>query len=82
MQILCVSYEESLALTLARVSRKIMRSPAYRAITNTRLAITPSAVGEFETTAGGKRMARGLSGAITGHGGDICIWDDLIQPDQ
>ena len=82
LQIMGVSYEEGLALTLARKSREIMRSKFYQAITRTRLSPIRSAVDEFETTQGGRRMARSLAGAITGHGGDISIFDDLVQPEQ
>ncbi|MBV9843096.1 MAG: hypothetical protein JOY99_16450 [Sphingomonadaceae bacterium] len=77
-----ISYEETLAVELSRGTREIMQSRAYKAITKTRISPIQSAADAFDTTRGGKRLARSAGGAVTGRGGDYLIFDDLTPPDQ
>lgn len=45
------------------------------------LTASRSAVHDFETSAGGGRLATSVGGTLTGRGGDIIIIDDAIKPD-
>ena len=65
-QILCVSYAQDLADKLARDCRRIMMSDWYQRLFPTRLAPRHQAVGEFETTAQGYRLATSVGGVLTG----------------
>ena len=80
---ICVSYSGELAGKLARDCFSIMLSPWYRSIfPGTILSLKRSATHDFETTAGGGRMATSITGTLTGRGGDFIIIDDPIKPDE
>lgn len=79
----CVSYSGELAGKLARDCLSIMQSHWYRVIfPGTIISSKRSATHDFETTAGGGRMATSITGTLTGRGGDIIIIDDPIKPDE
>jgi predicted phage terminase large subunit-like protein len=79
----CVSYSSELAAKLARMCREIMMSPWYRELfPRTVISRQRSAIHDFETTAGGGRLATSPAGTLTGRGGDIIIVDDPIKPDE
>lgn len=79
----CVSYSGELAGKLARDCLGIIQSHWYRAIfPGTVTSSKRSANHDFETTAGGGRMATSIGGTLTGRGGDIIIIDDPIKPDE
>ena len=79
----CVSYSGELAGKLARDCTSIIQSYWYRAIfPGTIISSKRSAAHDFETTAGGGRMATSITGTLTGRGGDIIIIDDPIKPDE
>jgi predicted phage terminase large subunit-like protein len=79
----CVSYSSELAAKLARDTLFIMQSAWYREIfPGTVISSKRSAAHDFETTAGGGRLATSIAGTLTGRGGDIIIIDDPIKPDE
>lgn len=79
----CVSYSNELSGKFARDCLSIMQAPWYRELFP-RTLISPkrSAVMDFETTAGGGRLATSITGTLTGRGGDIIILDDVIKPED
>lgn len=79
----CVSYSSELAAKLARDTLLIMQSAWYKEIfPGTVISSKRSAAHDFETTAGGGRLATSIAGTLTGRGGDIIIIDDPIKPDE
>jgi predicted phage terminase large subunit-like protein len=83
LNFVCVSYSNELSAKHARDCRAIMQSPWYRRLfPKTMIAGTRSAVHDFETSAGGGRLATSVGGTLTGRGGDIIIIDDPIKPDD
>ena len=81
-RIICASYGQDLADSLALESRKVMQSAIYQQIFPTRLDPRKSAVNDFMTTEGGGRMATSVGGVLTGRGGDFLIMDDPMKPDE
>jgi predicted phage terminase large subunit-like protein len=83
LSFVCVSYSNELSGKHARDCRAIMQSGWYRRLfPRTVIAAARSAVHDFETTAGGGRLATSTGGTLTGRGGDIIIIDDPIKPDE
>jgi predicted phage terminase large subunit-like protein len=80
-QIICASYGQHLADKLARDTRSIMQSTFYRRVFPGTV-LSKFAVNDFETTAGGMRMATSVGGVLTGRGGDILILDDPLKPGE
>ena len=81
-QIICASYGQSLATELAGKCRNVMQSPWYQQLFPTRLDRRNLAVDNFATTRGGRRIAAGVGGPITGRGADYIIIDDPLKPDE
>ncbi len=82
-RIVCASYSQELADTLARSCRTLMHSVLYRALfPETRLWKERSAVPEFMTTVQGLRLASSVGGTLTGKGGDFLIIDDPLKPEE
>lgn len=81
LNFVCVSYSEKLSGNLARDCLTIMLAPWYRELFP-RTIIRRFAALDFETTAGGGRLATSVTGSLTGRGGDIIILDDVIKPDE
>lgn len=84
LNFVCVSYALDLSNKQARDCRAVMQSDWYqRLFPHTRIRVSRSAVHDFETTAGGGRLATSITGTLTGRGGDIIIIiDDPIKPDE
>lgn len=83
LNFVCVSYSNDLSAKMARDSLSIMMAPWYRELfPRTIISEKRSASGDFETTAGGGRLATSVTGTLTGRGGDIIILDDVIKPDE
>lgn len=83
LNFVCVSYSSELAAKLARDTLSIMQSAWYKEIfPRTVISSKRSAAHDFETTAGGGRLATSIGGTLTGRGGDIIIIDDPIKPDE
>jgi predicted phage terminase large subunit-like protein len=82
-QIICVSYGQDLSSKLARDCRAIMQEEWYqRVFPHTRLNPDKMAADDFETTAGGFRLATSVGGVLTGRGGNYIIIDDPMKPDD
>jgi predicted phage terminase large subunit-like protein len=81
-QILCASYSQDLSNKFARECRKLIESPFYRSLFDTRLSQVRHAVEEFETTQGGYRLSTSVAGGLTGRGADIIIVDDPLKADE
>lgn len=82
-KIVCASYSGSLADDFGRQTRDLMRAPFYRAtFPGTRIDPAKSAVEEFHTLARGRRIATSVGGTLTGKGGRILIYDDLMKVDD
>jgi predicted phage terminase large subunit-like protein len=80
-EIISATYGQELSDALARQCRQVMQSEWYRQLfPKTRLS--RSAVHDFATTRGGRRIATSVTGAITGFGADIVLIDDPVKPDQ
>ena len=81
LRIICMSYSEDLALMFSRNCRRIMESSWYRKLfPHTRLSRSTEL--ELETTKGGGRLATSVGGTLTGKGGDILIFDDILKADD
>ncbi len=79
----CVSYSNELSGKHARDCLSIMQSPWYRELfPKTIISSKRFSAIDFETTAGGGRLATSVTGTLTGRGGDIIILDDVIKPDE
>ena len=78
-----VSYSGELAQKLARQCLNLMQNDRYREIfPKTIISKKRTAAYDFETIAGGGRLATSITGTLTGRGGDIIIIDDPIKPDE
>lgn len=83
LNFVCVSYANELSAKMARDCLYLMQSGWYRDLfPATIISSRRSAVHDFETTAGGGRLATSLTGTLTGRGGDIIIVDDPIKPSE
>lgn len=81
-QIACVSYAQDFSETLARHSRRLMNSPFYQALFDTRISRSKDTVADFETTSGGGRFSTSVTGGFTGRGGDVIVIDDPLKADE
>ena len=81
-QIICVSYGQELANTLAGYCRTLMSSSFYERLFPTRLAAKKVAINDFQTTEHGVRMATSVGGVLTGRGADFLIIDDPMKPEE
>lgn len=82
-KIVCASYSSSLAEDFGRQTRDLMRAQFYCAtFPTTRINPAKSAVDEFHTLAKGRRIATSVGGTLTGKGGRILIYDDLMKADD
>lgn len=83
LNFVCVSYSNELSGKLARDCLAIMQSHWYRQLfPRTIISSKRSAAYDFETTAGGGRLATSITGTLTGRGGDIIVLDDVIKPEE
>jgi len=80
-EIICVSYGQELADQLSADCRRVMLSAWYRRLFPGTV-LDKRAVGHLATTAGGKRYATSVGGALTGIGADVIIVDDPMKPDE
>jgi predicted phage terminase large subunit-like protein len=83
LNFVCVSYSNELSAKMARDCLAIMRSHWYRELfPRTIISSLRFTAIDFETTAGGGRLATSVTGTLTGRGGDIIILDDVIKPEE
>ncbi|WP_170482818.1 phage terminase large subunit [Ruegeria arenilitoris] len=82
-KIVCASYSSSLAEDFGRQTRDLMRSASYRhTFPWTTIDPSKSAADEFHTTEKGRRISASVGGTLTGKGGNILIYDDLMKADD
>jgi len=82
-RIICVSYGQDLAERFARQCRQVMQSAWYRRLfPKTQLSPTRLAANDFETTAGGFRLATSVDGVIMGTGADYILIDDPMKAQE
>ena len=80
-KIICISYSDELAKTLARDFKRIVESAWYLKIFP-HVQPTKTTENEFVTDQGGFRYATSVGGTLTGRGGDFIIIDDPIKPEE
>ncbi len=78
-RIMIVTYNEKLAEDIAYRVRDIMQTDWYERAFETRLAGDRNRVNDFVTRQHGGVFAASVDGAITGHGGDVIIFDDPLD---
>lgn len=79
-KIIVASYGLDLARKHSEDCRRVMNAPWYkRMFPQTRLADRGNTLDEFRTTRGGSRKAVSIGSAVTGHGADYIIIDDLLK---
>ncbi len=79
-EIMLTTYGQELADTLSRGARDVLDSDRYRRIYPwVELDQMSRSVGRWETTTGGRVMATGLLGPMTGHGYSLGIVDDFVR---
>ena len=79
-RIIVASYGLDLVRKHAADCRQVMESAWYRRLfPETRLTNRGNTLEEFNTTRGGGRKGVSTGGAVTGHGADIVIIDDLLK---
>jgi phage uncharacterized protein (putative large terminase), C-terminal domain len=79
-KIIVASYGLDLARKHSEDCRRVMSSAWYRrAFPKTRLAERGNTLDEIRTTQGGGRKAVSVGSAVTGHGADYIIIDDLMK---
>lgn len=82
-KIACASYGSSLSEDFGRQTRDLMRSPFYReTFPGTILDPTKASAVEFHTTAKGRRFSTSVGGSLTGKGGSVLLYDDLMKADD
>src|SRR5262249_25960368 len=83
LKIMVASYGQDLAAKHARDFRTVIEAPwCRRLFPHLRPHPKRNTESEFVTTAMGVRKAVSLGGAVTGHGADIIIIDDLMKADD
>jgi predicted phage terminase large subunit-like protein len=77
-KIICVSYSDELARTLARDFRRIVEAAWYRKLFPA-VKLSKCTEKEIYTTKGGFRYSTSVHGSLTGLGGDFIIIDDPMK---
>ena len=79
-KIICCSYGADLAEKFSGDTLRLMRTDWYRQVfPNTKISTTKATKADFETTAGGYRLASSVGGTLTGRGADVIIVDDPLK---
>lgn len=81
-QITSICYSQDLANKFGLDCLKVMQSDWYRRHFQTRLSPDKRGASEFETTLNGCRYATSVQGTLTGRGGEFCIIDDPMKPED
>lgn len=77
--IICASYGENLATSFGRKVRNIVGTDQYQRLFGVSLAPDLKAKGEWETSAGGAYLARGVGSGIAGRRSDLGLIDDPVR---
>jgi predicted phage terminase large subunit-like protein len=81
LKIICVSYSDELAKTIARDFRRLVESDWYQALFP-EVVMVKFTESEAVTQRGGFRTALSVHGSITGRGADLIIVDDPCRPEE
>ena len=82
-RIIVVTYSQELSDFFGLQTLRIMQEDWYcRLFPSTRLSPRKKAVGEFQTTHGGYRLATSTGATLTGRGGDYIVVDDPLKADD
>lgn len=77
---ICVSYSAELAIELSVLTRDLIQSEWYiESFPDIKLRRGDNAKKKFQNTYGGKRFATSTTGAATGKGADIIVFDDVMN---
>ena len=83
LRIMVATYNEELGRKHAEQTRMVMESKFYQWLfPGTRINPRRNRQLDFETTAGGGRLAVSVTGGITGFGADVIILDDCMKADD
>lgn len=77
--IILASHEGNFAVSWGRKARDLYRRMQQAGLITDGLSKDVGAAGEWETTAGGVMLSRGIGGAITGRGAHLMLIDDPIK---
>lgn len=75
-QFLCLSHSDALALRDAGKMRQLVQSEWYQHYWGDRLSLRSDAIEYFWNSENGHRVSQGMSGSVTGKGGDTILIDD------
>lgn len=75
-RIICVTYSQEVAKAQAVLFGRIVREPWYRRIFPQCRPAVPNRLLEWQTSAGGYRLAASVDGSVLGRGADLIILDD------
>jgi predicted phage terminase large subunit-like protein len=78
---ICASYSQDLANKHASDFRKIVQSDWYRQVFRTTAPVKETEA-EYQTAAGGFRLATSVGGTLTGRGADIIVIDDALSASE
>ncbi len=78
---ICVSYSQNLTNKHAGDFRNIVQADWYKRIFRTAPALKDTEA-EYQTAAGGFRLATSVGGTLTGRGGDFILIDDPLSADN
>lgn len=82
-KVVCISYNSDLAQDFSRQCRLIIGQPWYQAVFPlTQISSRKDSVSEFHTDLGGRRIAAGVGGTLTGKGGNLIIIDDPMKAED
>lgn len=74
------SYSDGFAMYFGKHTRNLCQTPVHKlAFPECRIRADSSSAQLWETDAGGKYVAVGRGGAVTGHGAHLLILDDMIK---
>jgi predicted phage terminase large subunit-like protein len=78
VRFLCGSYSHTLSLMNSNLTRRLITSPWYAGHWSTRFRLREdqNTKMQFDTDAGGSRLASSVGGSLLGLGGDVLIVDD------
>lgn len=77
--VILASHESNFAVSWGRRARNVWRQAYRRGVVPVDVAREVSAAGEWETTAGGGMLSRGIGAGITGRGADLLLVDDPVK---
>lgn len=77
--VILASHESNFAVSWGRRARGLYRSVSHAGVGSSSVSEEVSAAGEWETSAGGGMLARGIGAGITGRGAHLLLVDDPIK---